>query len=245
VIDYQIPTLPHTIDGRACMRSVADACEALRKEHRLSDDISAQVRTIEFNLPTGIRTSIVLAVSQMHEDEPSWGVALPSSATFKGRSLSGRQQEFDISRLDGACVDATNRVTLVDGTVLYAVEVIPTRICRELNALQKRIVHLTIAYIGAEEVCYRALPDGLLPGQRFLDYSTLYDLELPCLKAIERYIAKRGLNVNRQTTANALSVCGMRRPRSGPLAVQEHVLRVLALLGFVSCTSKRTISPGV
>ena len=30
VVDYEIPTLPHTISGRSSMRSIADAVEALR-----------------------------------------------------------------------------------------------------------------------------------------------------------------------------------------------------------------------
>jgi hypothetical protein len=85
-VNYQNPTLPHTINGRASMRSIADAREALRKEHRLAGDFIAQIRTIAFELPTGAQMSMVL-VSQMHEDQPSWGVAQPSSASFKGTQM--------------------------------------------------------------------------------------------------------------------------------------------------------------
>ena len=83
---YPIPTLPQTFNGRASMRSIADACEWLREEDQLPSAFLIQVRTLPFTLPTGAVTSIVLAISQKHEDEPSRGVALPSSNSFQSKT---------------------------------------------------------------------------------------------------------------------------------------------------------------
>lgn len=215
---YPIPILSRTFDGRLSMRSIADACERLRKEDELPTGLMFQIRTLPFTPPTGAVTSIVLAIGQRRKDEPSRGVALPSSAFFKAKRDGGSPEVYDICRLDEAWVDDRNRVELADGTHLYSVDLIPTAICRELNETQKRILRLTIECIDAEETCYRGFPDELLPGQRFLDFSTLSSLKLPSLKTIERYIAKKdpAFAGSRQTIANALSASGMRRPRSGP-----------------------------
>jgi len=86
-------------------------------------------------------------------------------------------------------VDENGSVELTDGACLYGVDVIPTAICRELTDIQKQIVYLTNACIGAEDTCYRGLPDGLLPGWRSLDFSALYGLKLPSLEAIALPIA--------------------------------------------------------
>jgi hypothetical protein len=37
---------------------------------------------------------------------------------------------------------------------LRAVDLIPTRICRELTEIQKRIVYWTIKFVDAEAECY-------------------------------------------------------------------------------------------
>ena len=138
-VSYPIPTLPQTFNGRQSMRSIADACERLREDDHLPYGSLIQIRTFPLTLPTGCITSLVLAISQRHEDEPSRGVALPSSAFFKAKRDDGSSEEYDICRLDEAWVDDRNRVELVDGTHLYSVDLIPTVICRELNETQKRI----------------------------------------------------------------------------------------------------------
>jgi hypothetical protein len=217
VVDYEIPMPRHTIDGRSSMRSIADALEALRGAHRLSEDSLAQIRTEPIRLPTGEVTYIILVISPPHDREPALGVALPSSDFFTGRSVAGASEKFEISRLDRAWVDKDGTVALSDGACLHAVNVVPTVICRELTEIQKRIVYLTIKFIGVEAECYRGEPS---PDLAFLDYGAVYGLNFPSLKAIARYIAEQDptLNVSRQTIANALSACGTRRPRSGRLA---------------------------
>jgi hypothetical protein len=144
VVDYEIPMPRHTIDGRSSMRSIADALEALRGAHRLSEDSLAQIRTEPIRLPTGEVTYIILVISPPHDCEPALGVALPSSDLFTGRSASKDSERFETSRLDRAWVDTNGRVELSDGTCLHAVNVIPTVIRPELTELQKRIAYWTI-----------------------------------------------------------------------------------------------------
>jgi len=198
--------------------SAAAALDKLRVEHRLFEDSVAQIRTAPLKLPTGEVTSIVVVIAQELENSPSWGVALASSTVFTGRNIAGNVETFEISLLDRAWVARNGTVELSDGTHLHAVNVIPTPICRELAPLQRRIVYWTIKLIRAEAKCYRGRATKDL---RHLDYSNLYGLRLPTLKAIERYIRENDpqLSVSRQTIANALAACGMRRPRSGRLAV--------------------------
>ena len=74
--DYEIPILPHTIEGRSSMRSIADALEALCKAERISESQLAQIRTAPIRLPKGEITSIVLVISPPREGEPGYGVAL-------------------------------------------------------------------------------------------------------------------------------------------------------------------------
>lgn len=218
MVDYEIPTLEHTFNGRSRMRSIADAVDKLRQEKRLSNYSLAQIRTLPIRLPKGDVTSIVLVISEPRKDEPSCGVALPSSDFFMGRSVAGASEKFEISCLDRAHVRPNGTVELSDGRCLHAVNVVPTNLCWELTKLQKRIVYSTIKFIEADPECYRYGPPS--PDLKFLDYSRLYGFELPLLKAIKRYIAGKDptLHASRQTMANALSTCGMRRPRSGPLA---------------------------
>jgi hypothetical protein len=218
VADYEIPLLEHTIIGRSSMRSVADAIDALRNEQRLAQGSLAQIRTNPLRLPTGEEPSIVLVVCRANPGEHTWGVALPTSSHFTGARPGQSQETFEISRLDRGSVNEQNLVMLPDGTCLNGVNVIPAPICRELTPLQKRIVYRTLALIPAKSKRYRG-PASL--DLKFLDYSTLYGLDLPSLKEIQRQLYKKDRKLRRvphQTIANALNACGMRRPRSGRLA---------------------------
>ncbi len=170
-------------------------------------------------LPTGVVTFIVLVIGEPRDGEPGCGVALPSSASFTGQRLGGEPERFEISRLDGGWAEEGGTVELSDGTRLRAVNMVPTPICRELTDIQKRIAYWTIKLIDAEGRCYRYGPPT--PDLAFLDYGKVYDLKLPTLKAIAHYIARQDFTFRKashQTIANALSACGLRRPRSGRLA---------------------------
>ena len=216
VIDYEVPMPRHTIDGRRSMRSVADAIEHLRVEHQFSDHSLAQIRTGPIRLPGGEVTSIVLVIGEPRINEPSCGVALPSSRYFSAKRIGGNSEKVEASRLDRAWVDSNGRVELSDGTSLCAVDAIPTLIHRELTEIQKRIVYWTIKFVGADAIQY---PSGLPVADdlEFLDYSTLYGYDIPPLEEIADYIAEQDWTLrqlSRQTIANALSAAGMRRPSS-------------------------------
>jgi hypothetical protein len=225
-MNYEIPTLERTFNGRDSMRSIADAIDRLRKEGQLCGDARAQIRTGPIRLPTGEIVSIILVIAQSGSNTPSSGVALPSSRSFRGHTIAGQMEEFDISRLDCAWANQDGIVELSDGTRLRAVNVIPETICYELTPLQKRIVYRTLAMIPSNTRRYRGPATIDL---RFLDYSKLYGLKLPSLKAIQRRLYEKDpklRRVTRQTIANALSACGMRRPRSGRLAAKNDAATV-------------------
>jgi hypothetical protein len=221
MMEIRTPALQHTIDGpgRCMRRSVADAIEALRNAGKLPEEECAEITAAPLRLPNGEMPSMVFVVCRANPSEPLFGVPLPTSARFTGRR-PGKEclESFAISRLDGASIDKDGTIELADGTRLHAVNVVPAPLPWELTEIQKRIVYWTIRFIKAEAECYHYGPPA--PDLEWLDYGTLYGLELPKLEAIAQYIAEADptINVSRQTIANALSACGMRRPRSGRLA---------------------------
>ena len=214
--DYKLP-LERTINGRCSMRSIADALEAFRKDGHLVDGSLLELITSPLPSLTDEAPSLVFVVCHFDPREKPWSVALPTAWEFKGRRLGKSTSEtLEISRLDRARVDEDGTVTLLDGTRLKGVEVIPAALAWELTELQKRIVYLTLKYIGAEATQY---PSGrpVAEDLEFLDYSTLYGWDIPPLEAIADYLAKEDWtlrSLSRQTIANALGACGMRRPRS-------------------------------
>ena len=208
--------------GGNSVRSIADAIDALRNEAQLTPGSFLQVQTRPIRLPSGEEPSLIFLTCRNGNDQPLYGVALPTSLQFTGRSEdSGSVQTFPIARLNRARVHEDSLVVLEDGTRLQAVSVIPTPLPYTLTEIQKRIIYWTIALLGGED-CYRygrANPD--LDG---LDYSALYGLSVPTLNVIERHIYKSDptlRKISRQTIANALSACGMRLPRSGPRARKQ------------------------
>lgn len=211
--DPELPTLEHTIyspswrDGRDSLRnrrksprsdanslrnggnsvrSIADAIDALRNEAQLTPGSVLQVQTRPIRLPSGEEPSLVFLTCRNGDDQPLYGVALPTSLQFTARlEDSGSAETLLISRLNKARVHEDGLVVLEDGTRLQAVKVIPASLPYTLTEIQKRIIYWTIALLGGED-CYRygrANPD--LDG---LDYSAFYGLSVPTLNVIERHI---------------------------------------------------------
>lgn len=212
--EYAIPTQARTINGRRSMRSVADALEALLKDGHLVDGSLLELRTSPLPSQTDEAPSLVFVVCHADPSKKSWGVALPTSWEFTGRSLqTGTPGTFEISCLDQAKIDEDGTVTLSDGTRLKAVEVIPASLPWQLTELQKRIVYWTIKFTESEGDFYRYGPPT--PDLTWLDYAALRDVEVPKLEAIVQFVADNEptLKINRQTVANALGACGMRVPR--------------------------------
>src|SRR5262249_37607383 len=117
-------------------------------------------------------------------------------------------------------------VALTNGAELRAVELVPALLPRNPSELDWRIVHHTVAIIGAEERCYRSLGKGLrrplrdmVPDARFLDCQQLSGLDLPPLKVLALDIAARDPTLKRlsqQKIADALRKFGIRIPRPRP-----------------------------
>ena len=215
LVDYEVPAPgAQTIDGRRSMRSIADAIESLREQGRFSDHSLAQIKTGPILLPTGNQTCVMVVIGEPRPGESSCGVALPSSSFVTARRSGGASEKIETSRLDRAWVDNNGRVELSDGTCLHAVNVIPTVLHRELTDLQKRIVYWTIKFTSADAFRYPSwLP--VTEDLEDLDYGSVYGVEVPSLEKIQAYLAERDWalqSLSRQTIANALSACGMRRP---------------------------------
>ncbi len=213
--ESEIPLLPHTIDGRRSMRSIADAMEALRKAQRLPEGTFADIRTCLLHPTAAELPLMVFVVSRASSLEHTWGVALPTSHAFKGRRRPGNAKEtFAISLLDRAAVDEDGIVTLSDGTCLQAVDVIPAALPWKLTRLERRIVYWTIKFIARELEArfYRSGQPN--PELEWLDYSQLRKLHVLKLEAILQFIANNDpeLGACRQTVASALERSGMRVP---------------------------------
>jgi hypothetical protein len=188
-------------------RTIADAIEVLRNQAEFSDDMRALVHTYDLPLPSGKDSSIVVVVCE----KLGWAVSLPTSTNFYAiRATTNTRDEFKISRLNAAVVDADCNVILSDGTKLRAVEVRPTRLPpQDFTPEQMFIVHAAIRFANAEDQCYRHFEPTYFPGIRRIDFSTLPGLELFGLKAFTKFVIDTcGLPVkSRQTIANTLRDC--------------------------------------
>ncbi|MGY3508887.1 hypothetical protein [Bradyrhizobium lupini] len=197
-------------DERNKRRSIADATDLLpsdgawRGEIRvgglqlLSGEVVGQVAVFAKNAVAG---SISI-------------VTLPTCKKSRGRRQGSQEvEEFDIFRLDGAIVDGSGTVELVDGTRLRAVEVVPALLPYNVTDLDWRILHHTIALMEAEEACC-TYPTPFGQPNKALDCSKLPGLrgKVPPRKEILRYIAKQEpalKRLSRQKIADTLHKFGM------------------------------------
>ncbi|MBR1295113.1 hypothetical protein [Bradyrhizobium ottawaense] len=165
-------------------RSIADAVN-----HLPDGAWTGEIRVGGIRLPTG---EIVGLVAVFSENATS-GVALPGATKFQARRHGSEElEEFDVFRLDGATVDDSCTVELVDGTRLRAVEVVPALLPYNVTDLDWRILHHTIALMKAEQECY-TYPIRFAQPSDALDCSKLPALrgKVPPRKEILRYIAKQ------------------------------------------------------
>jgi hypothetical protein len=206
-------------ERRTSRRTIADALEVVRQEFGLDDIGPAHVRIDPLRLPCGQCTALVDVLFS----DLSCGVSLPTSAQFKARSeTSSRQQEFEISRLDGAEIYSDGSAELADGTRLLAVEVVPTHLPYEASKLDQKILGYVISLTKADYCC-RSIREGvpehlqeMIPDIRVLDFSRVRMIEASLLKVIRGYISDKDpdLRVSNQKIADALAMFGIRVPRS-------------------------------
>ena len=206
-------------DGRTTMRTLADGLAKLNELGSLAHDGQAEIRTMPMLLPNGERSAVVAVMGVQRKS--GWGIAMPSAAHFDATETRGLRQRYEISRLNGAIVDADGNVELPEGIYVHNVELRPTRLAYQLTALQQQILRHTICFLKAEDRCYQYMDESVLPGYRALNYHAIAELgneTHSSLKAIERYVIENMPTVSRQTIAAALANAGLRRPRSGPRA---------------------------
>jgi hypothetical protein len=203
-------------ERRHSRRTVADAIQLLAEVAGFGDCDRANIRISLIGLPSGI-VGLVDLIFETRSQNRNWIVSLPSSATFTAkRQASSDEVSLDIARLDGAAVDFAGQVTLKDGEQVRAVEVEPSRWLGVPSELDWRIVHHTLAIIGAQERCYRQLAGTEL---RFLDCALLSGLEIPLLKVLQGKIADRDptlRKLSQQKIVDALQRFGIRLPPARP-----------------------------
>ena len=155
-------------------------------------------------------------------------VSLPASAVFHA-AISGesRYQIFCSKLLDGAILDATGRVSLIDGPELKAVEVLPTISRVYPSTLDYAIIHCLIEFNNAQSWCYENPIDHLpasLRNQDWRDLRTinlgrLHQLKIPALKVLAGYFIRRCPGrrpPSEQKVADTLRACGLRIPDQRP-----------------------------
>jgi hypothetical protein len=203
-------------EKRHSRRTVADAIQLLAEVAGFGDCDRANIRVSLIGLPSGI-VGLVDLMFKKRPQNRNWIVSLPSSATFTAkRQASSEKVSFDIARLDGAAVDFAGQATLKDSEQVRAIEVEPSRWLGAPSELDWRIVHYTLAIIGAQERCYRQLAGTEL---RFLDCALLSGLKIPPLKVLQGKIADRDptlKKLSQQKIVDALQRFGIRHPPARP-----------------------------
>jgi hypothetical protein len=213
-------------EGRISRRTMADAIEVLHQKAGFGDNDRAEIAIGLLKLPSAEIVGLVQIIFDPQIGDKAYVVSLPTSKQFKAYRTHARQRAwFDIVELHGALLDGSGTVLLADGTALWAVEVLPTRLPLEPTELDWRIVHCTLSIIGAAH-CYRSWGYGLPPqlqrmlaDLRILDCGTLGGLILPLLKAVAFDIRQRDplfADISDQQIANGLRKFGIRIPRSRP-----------------------------
>ena len=213
-------------NNRNARRTIADALEVLRTVTDFKADFRAKVRIGHITLPSGKAVGLVDIEFEGPCSEKSYLVSLATSAKFRALCQDSSQREhFEISLLDGAIVDRVGSVTLEDGTVLKAVEVLPANLPYEPSEIDWRIVWHTIVIVGAEERCFRSWPEGLPPSQTTdpstlrIDCSKVYDLTIPPLKVLHHDLGLKDPELgalSQQQISDSLAKFGMRPIRARP-----------------------------
>ena len=175
-------------------------------------------------LPSGKWLGLVHVEFRGPEPEIICIVTMPTSSGFLGSDLgSAARDRFDIFELDKAAVDYQANVTLANGNLLSATELIPPTLPLKPTLLEWRIVRYTIEFIGQTEGCYRSLADHVpseirdqVPDTRFLDCSKLRGLRIPSRDSIQAYVAERDptlKRLSRQKISDALLNFGLAQTR--------------------------------
>jgi hypothetical protein len=206
--------------GRERRRTIQDAIEVFRNCPGFSEDFCAEILVRQMVFPNGEAPYLIQLVSY----SLGLAVSLPTASHFFAvRTVGLPPERFPAFRLDGATIDSMGNVQLTDETCLHRVSIKPARINGTPSEMDLEILHFVVdrygdidrgyAYLGLTDVRY---------DRSFLDFSTLSDIEVPALKAIEIDIREncskwpKLSGVTHREIGRALAKCGVRRPRSGP-----------------------------
>src|SRR5689334_6732772 len=129
-------------DERNKRRSIADATDLLPSDGAWRGEI----RVGGLQLPSREVVGQVAVFAKNAVAGSISIVTLPTCKKSRGRREGSQElEEFDSFRLNGAIVDGSGTVELVDGTRLRAVEVVPALLPYNVTDLDWRILHYTIA----------------------------------------------------------------------------------------------------
>lgn len=212
-------------DRKSYLLSVADAVAALSDEAGFQSGDQARITCGDLTLPSGeivTLTGLIFERGNRHV----YTVWLRSSKTCRARYRS-ELLDFDTIELANALVDGDGNVTLIDGRVIRAVQIIPAKLPYKFTERDWQIVHQTISSAKAEDRCY-ALPAGFKGADfvgiarelNLLNYSALRDLDnVPYLKVIQGDLLKHYPNskvVSEQKISDTLSKFGIRHKKARP-----------------------------
>src|SRR4051794_6544986 len=97
-------------DGRASLRTLADALAKLHEFGVLAADGQAAIRTIPLGLPDGSIADIVEVIAR--RAKPPRSIMMPASSAFTARDTLGAQHRYKIDKLNGAITDVDGNVRL-------------------------------------------------------------------------------------------------------------------------------------
>ena len=127
-------------DGHAARRTIADALEVLHTLPDFSDTSYARIRVQRLRLPSGDLVGLIQLEFTGSLPEAIYVISLPTAARFRAKWLGcAERRGGDIFALDQATVDGMGNVTLADGRLLQAVEIIPARLPMTPSELDWRI----------------------------------------------------------------------------------------------------------
>ena len=208
VRDAQSGELTAIWDGRATMRTLADALAKLQDLGALPNDGHAEIKTMSIPLPTGESSAVVTVAGPAGS---GWQIAMPTSSHFEASDTLGERQRYEICKLAGAKADARGNVDLPDGSYVHNVKLEPTNMNFDLTPVEREILRLTISALHGDH-CYCHLDEQLLPGVRVLDFAALRTLKVPSFKVIKADLDN--FPASRRTIQIALAKSGLRPPRS-------------------------------
>jgi hypothetical protein len=206
-------------DGRATLRSLADALAKLQELGGLSDGDVVEIKTAGLTLPDGRLTGFVTVLGLCRADGSRWVIRMPSSGKFTARGTFGERHTYNIAVLNGARSDLDGNISLANGEFLHQVDLRATPFLRDLSETEEAIVEHALKFLGAEDQCYFPLHDSLPPDVQLLHYEEVAKIRIPSLKSLQYAIQKEIPGVSYTFIANTLKFAGMRFPRAVRVAL--------------------------